>query len=448
LKYDFSCECGKGFRVLRGDLAEVTCGGCGKAVPVPAAVRSARPAEFRSFAVEATPVAPEKTSGGEKIFFGICWAAGLAMFAVPFFMKSETTELYRKAMADPTPANIREFTELESYGNRRDELIKAGWEKALSVNDVDRMKTFYGNWGSEYVLDDKERRLWEFADRVGTEKAYELYLDHFSYETHSADARSALERLRGSAPGSYPGGESPGPGETPEPTPDAPPEETYAPPEEEEYDPPVDAAPTPEQERQDLVNLQTSPSREAAIAFLDRYPSSGAREAACEILLRQLEDGWTYPADTPSPPILRQIMDAKESNQVTVSLSGFTSDDVKQQVFGDLKSRLEGIGLRVSEAASDGEIRVSGSESNDTRTYNKWGLPDSGPFGETISVTIEVYLPGSYDPSFSTSSYASSPSSVSYMVYGEVDMGPSQGDVHRSTLTELSTAMESVFRYR
>ncbi len=450
MKYDFTCECGKGIRILRGDLAEVACGGCGKAVAVPPAVRSARPAEFRSFAVEAAPVATEKSGGGETIFFGICWAVGLAMFAVPFFMKSETTELYRKAMADPTSENIRNFTEVEPYGSRRDDVVKAGWNKALASSDVERVAVFLSAWGDESIRDDKEERLWKFADRVGTEKAYELYLNHFWAGARSEDANRALERIRGGAP----------PAET-----YTPPEDTYTPPEQadtptegmedrfeegdEGYDPPVEAAPTPEQERQDLVNLELSPSKEAAIAYLDRYPSSDQRRTVCAILLSQLETAWAYPSDTPSPTVLRQLMETKGSNEVTISLADCSSADAKQQVYEFLRLRLEGIGLRVSAVDAGGDIRVSGSESTDTsRTYNKWGMPESGPFGETMSISIDVYLPGGSDPTFSTSSYATSPASVSYYVLGDVDMGPSQSDVHRATLEDLSKSMESVFQYR
>lgn len=404
MQFDFSCECGKGIRILRGDLAQVTCGACGQPVPVPSAIRSALPPDFRPFAAEAAPVARPGASGGEKVFFGICWAVGLAMFAVPFFTTSETTALYRKALADPTSENIRRFTDVESHGPRYADVIKAGFEEALASKDIERLRTFLESWGGADALEDPDRRIWEFAERLGTAAAYEFYLDRYSYGAYADQARAALDRFR--------------------------------------------EAETAAQERRDLATLEANPTKEAALAFLEKYPSSTSSRAVSQIVLRHLEAGWTEVEGTPSPSLLREIVEARGSNEITASLSGFTEDDTKARVFDHLKERLGALGLRVTETSSEADIRVSGSESIDrSKSYNKWGFSDSGPYAETISVSIDVYSPGSRDPAFSTSAWVTSPGTVEYTYY-EVDMGPSQGDVHRATLEELMDSMKSLFGYR
>ncbi len=471
MKYDLTCECGKGIRLLRGDLDSIACA-CGKAIKVPSSLRASLPKEFRSFAAAEAPVEAPKGSGVDRVFFSICWCAGIALAAIPFFLKSEEADLLAQAKANPTPANVQAYFNRAEYGARRDDLLRLAWDKVYKGDDAEQLADFLRRFSGEPSwLDDREETIWRYADRVKSLKAYQLYLDEYGYSSHSDDARQAIARLGGIPDSSHRdlGGDSspfahedettppapdhgetpaPDPGETPAPdhgeTPATDPGEGDEGDEGMGEDHPSGAG----QEDTALAALNLEPTKEAAFNFLRDYPESASRKRVSDTLLGLLANDWTDRDGTPSPTVLQQILAGRETNELTVSIDGFTNDVSTGRLFETLKAQLALVGVRVTQTQTEADIRVHGTDATDTtKTYNKLGL-DGGPYAEDISVTIETWLPGAFEAASTASGSASSPGSVSYTVYNDLDTGPSQGDVHAATLDELQKSLNTMFQYR
>lgn len=462
MKYDLTCECGKGIRLLRGDLESIACA-CGKTVKVPPSLRASLPKEFRSFAAAETPVEAPKGSGADRVFFSICWCAGIALAAVPFFYTSEDAEILAKAKADPTPGNVQAYLDRLPYGTRREDLLRLCWDKAYKGDDAEQVAAFLRDFSGEPSwLGDREEAIWRYADRVKSQRAYELYIREYGYSQHSDEARQALAGT-GAPSGPNPHEEPPpqahddGPSGT---TTDEGPSTPHGDGEDGDEG---DGARINKQmedivndqaqgneatERADLAAFDANPTRDAAFAFLQAHPESSSRKKVSDALLGLLAADWTDRDGTPPPATLQQILAGRESNELTVSIDGFTSETSSGRIFETLKSQLAAIGVRVTQTPTEADIRVHGTESTDTtKTYNKLGL-EGGPYAEDISVSIETWLPGAFEAACTASASTSSPGSVSYTVYNDVDVGPSQGDVHGATLDELQKSLNTMFQYR
>jgi hypothetical protein len=200
----------------------------------------------------------------------------------------------------------------------------------------------------------------------------------------------------------------------------------------------------------DFTALATSPSIEAAAKFLRDFPASPRARTVWTLQLALLEEGPLDNAHAPSLSLLRVLLEsAGEGRQVPVTLSGFPSPSSEEAVRRRLDEALRRFGFSLAkESVAEAVLRVSAARTYDhSATYSRSGLFGSGPARQVLEIDVAIQPRGAKEAAWSTRVTARTPARVSYTASRLFDNGPSEADVHRATVQELSSALAPLLRY-